>query len=82
MTPETREATVARFANLHCITEAVIASSGLKDAPYDLMIAMFSAQVEVVLQFIKQDPGKESFYKDIGFELFWFGIHGQDKRKK
>jgi Transcriptional regulator len=82
LTPETREATVTRFAHLHCITEAAIIGSGLKDVPHDFMIAMFSAQVEVVLQYIKQDPGKESFYKDIGFELFWFGIHGQDKRKK
>lgn len=80
--PEIREATAERFAHLHCITEAAIAGSGLKDVPHDFMIANFSAQVEIVLQFIKQNPDKASFYKDIGFELFWFGIHGQDKRKK
>lgn len=80
--PDIREATVARFANLHCITETVIAGSGLKDVPHDFMIAMFSSQVEIVLQFIKQDPAKERLYKDIGFELFWYGMHGQNKTTK
>jgi len=80
--PEIPETTAARFAELNTLIETAIASGALKDVPYEFMIAIFSAQAETVMQFIKQEPGKATFFKERGFEMFWTGITSNEKVNK
>ncbi len=76
--PEIPEATAACFEELNTLIETAIADGALRDVPYDFMLAIFSAQAETVLQFIKQNPDKASYYKEHGFQLFWTGISAND----
>lgn len=71
--PEVKEATMTRFTELHELTERAIAESE-KETPYDFMLAVFSAQAETTMQFVKQNPDKADLYKNRGFEMFWNGI--------
>jgi AcrR family transcriptional regulator len=73
--PEVRDKTAARFAELTDLAEGAIANGAFKNIPYHFMLAVFSAQAETVLQFIKQEPDKSDFYKERGFELFWNGLN-------
>jgi AcrR family transcriptional regulator len=80
--PEIAETAAARFAELHSLIDSAISGGALKEVPFEFMIAIFTAQAETVMQFIKQDPDKATIYKDRGFELFWTGINANDNRKK
>lgn len=80
--PEIPEETAKRLCQLQTLTETAIAGGALKDIPYEFMLALFSAQTETVMQFIKQDPDKAELYKERGFELFWTGVNKTDRLQK
>lgn len=79
--PEIPETTLARFKLLNSLIDNAIADGALKNIPYEFMIAIFSAQAETVMQFIKQEPEKAKFFKEKGFEMFWTGINAGDMKK-
>jgi AcrR family transcriptional regulator len=72
--PEVREATTARFAELHSLTETAISEGIFQNIPNDFVIAMLSAQAETTMHFMRQHPKERRAYKDKGFEIFWNGI--------
>jgi len=75
---EVREATTARFAELHLLTESAISEGVFQNIPHDFVIAMLTAQAETTMQFMRQCPQEANLYKEKGFEIFWHGI----KRKR
>lgn len=79
--PEVAENTAKCFNELHTLVESAITGGALKDVPFEFLIAIFSANAETVMQFIKQDPDRAALYKERGFELFWTGITANDNRK-
>ncbi len=71
---EVRETTAERFCELHTLTESAIANGAVSELPYEFILAVFSAQAETTMQFIKREPDKSDFYKENGFKMFWNGI--------
>lgn len=71
--PEVRDQLMLRFSELHELTELVIRDSA-KETPYDFLMAIFSAQAETTMQFVKQNPEQAELYKNRGFEMFWNGV--------
>jgi hypothetical protein len=81
LSPEVKDATAARFGELHELTDNAIREGLFQDVPRDFVIAMLSTQAETTMQFMKQDPGKSKLYKDKGFEIFWNGVCRHEDKK-
>lgn len=82
LSPEVVEATLNRFEQLNSLIEAAISDGDLRDVPYEFMLAIFSAQAETTLQFIKQDQDNRELYKKSGFDLFWNGINANSRNRQ
>lgn len=82
LSPEVVDATLSRFAQLNSLIESAISDGDLRDVPYEFMLAIFSAQAETTLQFIKQDQDNRELYKKSGFDLFWNGISANSRSRQ
>jgi len=69
-----REATMARFAEIHSLYDTAIKEGIFQKVPRDFVIAMLSAQAETAMQFMRQHSKDSDLYKEKGFEIFWNGI--------
>jgi AcrR family transcriptional regulator len=72
--PGVRDASMAKFEEVHSLYESAVEEGSFQKVPHDFLLAMLSAQAETAMQFMRLHPKEADLYKNRGFEMFWNGI--------
>ncbi len=74
LTPESKTAGSAPFAEIQSMAEAAVAQHIIQDLPHPFIAAAMSALAETTIEFMRQDARKAETYRVAGFEMLWAGI--------
>lgn len=74
LTPESRAAGSAPFAEIETMAQDAISQHLLRDIPLEFISANMEAAAHTTMRFMASDPASADTYRTLGFEMFWKGI--------
>lgn len=74
ISPQSREAGMAGFAQINALMQESLAGGVLKDQPPSFVGAILSSLAETTMEFILREPASSERYRHAGFEAFWAAV--------
>ncbi|WP_437521955.1 TetR/AcrR family transcriptional regulator [Sorangium sp. So ce726] len=76
ITPATRAAGHKTMAGLAELTQRCRANGPMRDAPFELVIALMTAVAEATMDFMVNDPARADQHCEVGFNAAWRMLAG------
>jgi AcrR family transcriptional regulator len=74
LTPQSREAGSAPFAEIETLGEDAIEQRILQNIPMAFVAATMDASAQTTMDFMASNPKESDWYRDLGFDMLWNSI--------